>query len=384
MLRHAGDPARDATRRQCSMHPGPGAMRSRKRPKMRAALTTAALALALSGSAMAQGKTLRLLTWTDYVPAGVQAQFEKETGYKVEVTTSSNEEMISKLRATEGPAFDLAQPSLERIAGVQRELRLYRPLDLGKVKTELFMPSILAATKRNSTVDGKVHGLPHVWGTDGLVVNTKLAKISNYPDLCQARYKGKTALRLRRMTLLAFAFAAGRDPFALYGNPKAYGAMMDEVGKTLIACKANVKFWDNRDQLLYGMRTERIVGAMAWDSGGWTLGSERSEIRYLAPRSGALGWIDTFAIPARGANDEAAYAWINFNLRPDIAAKVAAATGNVTASRGAQELMDARFKAQFAASFPPAALNNIKWYPAVPAELEEIEGRVLERIKNAK
>ena len=88
-----------------------------------------------------------------------------------------------------------------------------------------------------------------------------------------------------------------------------------------------------------------------------------------------------FAIPAKGRNDEAAYAWINFNLRPDIAAKVAAATGNVTASLGADQLMDAKFKAQFAASFPRGALNNIKWYPALPAGLEEIEGRVLERVK---
>ena len=40
-------------------------------------------------------------------------------------------------------------------------------------------------------------------------------------------------------------------------------------------------------------------------------------------------------------------------------------------------------KAQFAASFPTAALNNVKWYPAVPAGLEEIEGRVLDRIKAA-
>ena len=45
--------------------------------------------------------------------------------------------------------------------------------------------------------------------------------------------------------------------------------------------------------------------------------------------------------------------------------------------------MDAKLKAQFAASFPPAALSNVKWYPAVPAGLEEIEGRVLDRIKAA-
>ena len=301
--------------------------------KTRMTLVAAALALGLAGAAFAQEKTLRLLTWADYVPADIKAQFEKESGYTVEVTLSNNEEMISKLRATGGAGFDLAQPSQDRITGPQQEFKIYKPMDLAKLKTELFIPSMLAATKKNTTLQGKVYGLPHIWGTDGLVVNTKLAKMGNYPDLCKAEYKGKTAVRLKRPTLLAFAFASGKDPFALYNNPKAYGALMDEVGKTMIACKGNLKFfWDNKDQLLNGMRTDEIVGAMMWDTGGWKLNSEKADIQFIAPKSGALGWIDTFAIPAKGKNDAAAYAWINFNMRPDIAAKVAGAAGNFTAS----------------------------------------------------
>ena len=45
-------------------------------------------------------KRLRIISWADYVPADVVADFQKETGIKVEVTLSNNEEMISKLRAT--------------------------------------------------------------------------------------------------------------------------------------------------------------------------------------------------------------------------------------------------------------------------------------------
>jgi spermidine/putrescine transport system substrate-binding protein len=353
--------------------------------KLRYSLIAAgAVALGLAGSALAQEKTLRLLTWDGYVPADVVAQFEKESGYKLAVTISNNEEMISKLRATGGAGFDLAQPSQDRIAGPQAEFGIYKPMDLSKLKSELFIPSMLEATKKNTTLAGKVYGLPHIWGTDGLVVNTKLASMTDYTDLCKAEFKGKVAYRLKRPTLLAFAFAAGKDPFALYNNPKAYTALMDEVGKSLIACKPNVKFyWDNKDQLLNGMRTGEIVGAMMWDTGGWKLNGEKAEMQFIAPKAGALGWIDTFAIPAKGKNDAAAYAWINFNMRPEIAARVAGAAGNFTASKGADQLMDAKLKTQFAASFPEAALKNVKWYPAVPAGIEDIEGRVLDRIKAA-
>lgn len=342
------------------------------------------VASTLGSSAWAQDQKLRLISWADYVPADVVAQFKKETGINVEVTLSNNEEMISKLRATGGAGFDLAQPSQDRITGPQQEFGIYKPMDLSKIKTELFIPSMLEATKKNTTLAGKVYGLPHIWGTDGLVVNTKLASMSDYPDLCKADVKGKTAVRLKRPTLLAFAFASGKDPFALYGDPKAYGALMDEVGKSMMACKPNVKFyWDNKDQLLNGMRAGEVVGAMMWDTGGWKLNGEKPEIKYIAPKSGALGWIDTFALPAKGRNDAAAYAWINFNMRPEIAAKVAGSAGNFTAAKGADQLMDAKLKAQFADSFPEAALKNVKWYPAVPAGIEDIEGRVLDRIKAA-
>jgi spermidine/putrescine transport system substrate-binding protein len=347
-------------------------------------IAAAALALGMATPAFAQEKTLRLLTWDDYAPAAVVAQFEKESGYKVEITLSNNEEMISKLRATGGAGFDLAQPSQDRVSGPQREFGIYKPMDLSKIKAELFIPSMLEATKINTTLDGKVYAVPHIWGTDGLVVNTSLTKMADYTDLCRADVKGKVAMRLKRPTLLAFAFASGKDPFALYNDPKAYGALMDEVGKTMIACKTNVKFyWDNKDQLLNGMRTGELVGAMMWDTGGWKLNGEKAEIQYIAPKAGAMGWIDTFAIPAKGRNDAAAYAWINFNMRPEIAAKVATSAGNFSGSKGAEQMMDAKLKTQFAASFPEAALKNVRWYPAVPAGIEDIEGRVLDRIKAA-
>ena len=130
------------------------------------------IALTMAGSATAQEKTLRLLTWGGYAPPEVVADFEKESGYKVEVTLSDNEQMISKLRATGGAGFDLAQPSQDRITGPQQEFGIYKAMDMSKLKAELFIPSMLEATKKNTTLAGKVYGLPHIWGTDGLVVNT--------------------------------------------------------------------------------------------------------------------------------------------------------------------------------------------------------------------
>ena len=345
-----------------------------------AALLAAFLA---TGSAPAAEK-LRILTWVGYVPNEVKEQFTRETGVEVEVTFSNNEDMIARLRSKQGEDFDLAQPSQDRISGSQQESGIYKPLDLGKIQANLFIASMLEATKKNTTVDGRVYGVPHVWGTDGLVVNTReAAAVADYSDLCAGSVAGRASFRAKRPTLIAFAFASGMNPFSAYKNPTDYAAIMEKVGARLMECRKNVRFfWDEKEQVLDGLRTGEVVAAMAWDTDGWTLNAEHPEIKFVAPKSGALGWVDTYAIPARGRADAAAYKWINFNMRPDVAAKVAASIGNFTASRGADKLMPGKLKDQFAASFPKAAIDNIKWYPAVPAGLEEIEGRVLARLKS--
>src|SRR5713226_3190183 len=103
------------------------------------------LCLALGGCGRVDNsRRLRIITWADYVPADVAAQFEKETGIHVELTLSNNEEMISKLHATGGAGYDLAQPSQDRITGVQREFGLYKPIDVSQVNLEQFRPEILA------------------------------------------------------------------------------------------------------------------------------------------------------------------------------------------------------------------------------------------------
>lgn len=358
---------------------------------MTVARTLARLALAGAVTALALGatpsfaETLRLLTWGGYAPDALVAKFKQETGIDVEVTLSNNEEMIAKLRATGGSGFDLVQPSQDRITGAQQEFDIYKPMDLSKIDQSAYIPSMLEATKKNTTLDGKVYGVPLVWGTDGLVLDTsKAADIKDYTDLCNPAYAGKVSYRLKRPTLIAFSFAMGMDPFAAYGDEAKYKEIMDKVEQKLIECKPNVKtYWSGGDEILNLMRSGEVVAAMAWDTGGWKLNADNPNITFVAPKSGALGWIDTFALPRNGKADDAAYKWINFVMKPENAAMVTAAAGNFTSSKGSDALVDPALKERYQKSFPQEAIDNIKWYPPVPAGLETIEGGVLDRVNAA-
>ncbi len=329
---------------------------------------------------------LSLLTWKGYAPQTLVDKFQKETGITVKVTYSNNEEMIAKLRATRGAGFDLAQPSQDRIASVQEKYKIYQAIDMSKVKTEQIIDPMLEAVKLNTMVDGQPHAVPFCWGTSGLVVNKKFApKANDYSDILNAMYSGRVSYRLKRPTLIALAFAMGENPFAKYNDPMAYQALMEKVGQAMIDGKGFVKnYWTNGDALLQSMRSGEVYVAMAWDNGGWKLNAENPNIDFVAPRSGALGWIDTFAIPAKAKNPEAAYKWINFMLKPENAAFFTNAENTGTASKGAGQFLDASIRANFERCFPLSAIANVKWYPPVPAKLEEIEGKILDKVKASK
>jgi spermidine/putrescine transport system substrate-binding protein len=338
--------------------------------------------VALAISAPAQAETLRLLTWGDYAPDAVVKKFKDATGIDVEITISNNEDIISKLRATGGAGFDLVQPSQDRIIGPQSEFGIYKPLDLSKIKTEQFIPELLEASKKNTTVDGKVFGVAHLWGTSGMVVNrAKAPDLKTFADLCNDAYKGKVSMRLKRTVLLGMAFSAGDDPFAAYSDKEKYRAIIEKAGQKLAACKANVKaYWSGSDDLLNMIRSGEVVASEAWDSTGFKLNAENPDINFVAPSTGALGWIDTFALPAKGKADEAAYKWINFVMQPEIAAQIVESSGSFSAAKGSDALVSDKLRKAFQDAFPPAVIANIKWFPAVPAGLEEMEGKILDRV----
>ncbi len=344
------------------------------------------IALTLSSSAVMAQDTLRLLTWKGYAPAKLVKDFEAQTGIDVKITYSNNEEMIAKLRATRGGGFDLAQPSQDRISFVQAKFPVYQPIDFSRVNTDQLTKSMVDAVKRNTEVDGKAYAVPHCYGTTGMIVNTKLApEADDWSALWDPKYAGKISYRLKRPLLIATAFGMGEDPFALYGDKAAYKELMKRVETTLIDSKKLVKnYWTSGDTQVAIIKSGDANVISGWDGKGWSLHKDNPDIDFIAPKSGALGWIDTFAIPAKSKNLDAAYKWINFMLEPKNAAYFTNKEGYGTASAEAINFLNDEIKANFSRSFPQADLDNIKWHPPVPEGFETIEAKVLDRIKAAK
>ena len=315
-----------------------------------------------------------------------RSRFEAEyPDIDVEVTFSNNEEMIAKLRATGGSGFDLAQPSHDRIYAVQQEYGIYKPLDLSRVDTDVMEPSLLDGVKANTTIDGEVYAVPHLWGTSGLMAyRSEAPDLKGWDDLCDPKYAGRTSMRLKRTILLGTAFAMGEDPFAAYSDLDEYRGILDKVADRLIECKDNIKaYWEGGDDLSAMMLSNEIVGAETWDSTAYKLYQENPDIVFVPPETGALAWIDTFALPAKGRADDAAYKWINFVLRPENVTAMSASSGAIASVKGAKDLLPEDKKAAVNAAFTDEDIANLKFFANIPPGVEDMEGKALERIKAA-
>lgn len=346
-------------------------------------LIAAAMAMAAAPS---HAETLRLLTWGSYAPQKVIDLFEKKyPDIKVQVTFSNNEDMIAKLRATGGAGYDLVQPSHDRIYGAQLQFHIYKPLDLSKINTAGMEPKLLKAVEANTTIDGKVYAVPDQWGTSGLMVDkTKAPDVKRWSDLCNPKYKGHTSMRLRRTILLGMAFDMGMDPFKLYNDKTKYQAMLDKVTKKLIACKSNIKtYWKGGDDLAALMLSGEVYASETWDSTAYRLYSQNHNIVFVPPETGALAWIDTFALPRRGKADDAAYKWINFVQQPDIVPMMSAKSGAVIAVKNGISLMPPDKRAAVKAAFSQKDIENLKFFANIPPGIEELEGKALDKIKAA-
>ena len=336
--------------------------------------------------AAADSKTLRLITFPGYAPPELVKKFQQETGITVEVTDSSNEDMIAKLRATRGGGFDLAQPSQDRIIAVTQQFGLYQPVDLKKVNTDQIDPVLLASVKKNASYKGKLYALPHVFGTSGLIVNKKMAPdAKDWTDFLNPKYKDRVSYRMKRPTLCAIAFGLGDNPFAKYNDKAAYQKLLDKVAAELIKAKPIVRnYWENGDALVQSIRSGEVWIAEGWEQAGWKLYEENKDIDWVGPKSGAMAWIDTFAIPSKSENLDGAYKWINFSLKAENAAVFTNKEKYATASKDAVKFLDENIKANFTRCYTPEVMKKMNWYPTVPAGLEEMEGKVMDKIRAAK
>ncbi len=312
---------------------------------MKRLAAAALLTLASLLPAAAQDKVVHVYNWSDYIDPTVLEDFTKETGIKVVYDVyDKNETVEAKLLAGKS-GYDVIAPSatfLQRFI----EQKLLLPLDGAKLPN---LKNQWPQIQKNIAVydPGNRFGVPYMWGTVGIGVNVQKVKevlgdspVNTWDLLLDPKIIGKLkacgvyVLDAPEDVLPAALRALKLDP----NSKKA-----DDIRKAsaaLVKVRTNVRKFHS-SEYINALANGDICMAVGY-SGDVLQAKKRAEeakngveIAYVIPREGAQVAIDSFAIPVDAPHPAEALAFIDFMLRPEIAARnvnvVAFASGNLAA-----------------------------------------------------
>jgi putative spermidine/putrescine transport system substrate-binding protein len=290
----------------------------------------AAVALAAVAAGHAAAKELRVMAWEGYADKDWVAEFEKQTGAKVNVVfVGTDDEIWAKIKGSEGKDFDVFAVNT---AQLQRyiDAGLAVPHDMSKLPNQKAgLPRFADLSKVTGTTrDGKVYGIPYAFDSIGLIYDTEKVKPAptSMSVLWDPKYKGKVLLYDNGEHNFSFtALTMGVDtPFKL--SPE----QMDKVKAKLGDLKKNaIAFYSTADEAQQIYNTNDI--ALIWANYGQqqmkAMQKAGAKVGYINPEEGALTWLDTWAI-TKGVQDmDLAEQWVNFLLDKKIGAQLSERTG---------------------------------------------------------
>lgn len=312
----------------------------------------AATALMLTGCAggsdgdSGDSTELNVYAWAGEVPDTMVKMFEDETGIKVTVDTfDSNETMISKLAAG-GSGYDIVEPSQYAVQLAVGQ-NLLAEIDYDKIDG---MDNLMDKFLDPAFDPGNKYSIPWVWGTTGLLYNSTCTgeEITSWKPMFDEKYKGKIYM-LDNM-LAAYIIGLQINGFSANSSDEA------EIAKATESLIEQKKLLAGYNSTNYYELVASGDACMAEAWGGSSVAeavANNDDVHYILPEEGGTLWVDNFSIVADAPHTDAAYKWMNFILRPDVAAIATNEDYSSTANVGADDLITDKAMLDNPAVFAP-------------------------------
>ncbi len=255
--------------------------------------------------------TLNLFVWTEYIPQDILDCFEAVYGIKINRDEySSNEEMYAKV-SKGSTNYDILQPSADYIEPLVRQ-NIIQKLD----KSKLSIMGYFAPQYLNLPYDpGNEYTVPYEFGTDAVVYNSDKVSVAptSWADLWKPEYKDLPMVLLDSShdIIGATLVSLGYDPNT--SDPK----QLDEAKTKLAELVPSVKLFDS-DSPKTALIAGDVVLGITWTGDAFISSQKVPAIKYVYPKEGPILWQDNYVIPATAPHADAAYAWLNYSMQPDL------------------------------------------------------------------
>ena len=319
-----------------------------------------------AGQASAPG-TVNVYNWGDYIAPGVLEEFEAATGIRVNYDLFDSQEMLETKLLAGRSGYDVVVVTghfLERLVptGAFRKLDLQQLPSRGNLDAELM-------AKFAQYDPGNAHAVGYSWGTVGIGYDARrLRELAPGAPADSWSLVYDPAI-VQRMS--GCGVSVVDSPSDVIGTVLAWSGhdanrptpeQLQSAERTLLAARPHFRKIDTGNQindlaggsicLMVTWSTQvRVARVRAAEAG------LDADFRYVVPKEGSVAWFDSLAVPADAPHPEAAHAFIEFMLRPDIAARNASYIGSASMNAAATPLVDAALRDD-PGVYPPAELRD--------------------------
>ncbi|HET7716177.1 MAG TPA: polyamine ABC transporter substrate-binding protein [Bauldia sp.] len=291
----------------------------------------AAAAVLFAGTAVAQDRVVNVYNWSDYIDEDVLKQFTEETGIKVVYDVYDNNDIVETKLLAGGSGYDIVVPTDSNMSR-QIKAGTLMPLDKSKLPNLVHMWPFV--TEKLAFYDpGNQYAVNYMWGTSGLGINVDKVTERLGPDVdlgtWEILFNPEYASKLADcgIHVLDAPEDVIQSTLAYLGkNPDSKDtADIEQAGETLKAIRPYIQKFHS-SEYINALANGDICVAMGY-SGDILQARDRAaeadngvNVEYIIPREGALMWFDSFVIPADAPHPDEAHEFINFMMRPEIAA----------------------------------------------------------------
>ena len=309
---------------------------------------------------------LYFYNWSDYIDPETLELFEQEYGVRVIYDTyDANEDMIAKVRAGNS-GYDIVVPS-DYAVQIMVDEELVQPLDKN------LLTNLGSMNKNYLGVyfdPENRYSIPYLLGLTGIAYNSEF--FPNGVDSWSALFDAANLSAIQgKFSMLEDERETPGAALKSLGQSlnTTDGALLQQAQELLISQKPFLAAYNSAD-VNRKLASGEYVIAHAWSGMAMQarngLGDEFSgnpAINFVIPKEGGTIWMDNLVILSDSPNAYTAHVFINFLMRPEIAARNAGYVGYITPNVGAVPLLPQEVQDLYAAGFAPndELLKRLEW-----------------------
>ncbi|MFJ2031342.1 spermidine/putrescine ABC transporter substrate-binding protein [Streptosporangium sp. NPDC087985] len=254
-------------------------------------------------------QSITISVWPGYTPEDLVKRVKDRLKTELKITLhDTNEIIMGKLTTGADTGLDVAFVS-GQYAQALNEAGLLEPLHPELIPN---LSNLYPEAKELAYDKGNVFSVPYTWGTTGICYRSDLVKTppTSWNDILDPPADAKKKVTM--MTTERWLALPAIKALGLSVNTRS-DEDLAKVKAKLLEAKPNVFY----DDVTFGdrLKTGEAVMVEAWD--GWCPTTEKN-IEFMVPKEGSDLWADTMVVLKSSKNKEAAHAFINFILDPEI------------------------------------------------------------------